>query len=89
MKKPTKPGTLVSRPQVRKILQSVAAKEGRTISKQRVHALEDTEDFPAPVDVLEDGQGRPMPAWDKAEIDYYALHRSTAAGRPAAPVEKS
>lgn len=76
MKQPTKPDTLVSRVQVRKRL---------GVSKQRVATLEDTPDFPAPVDVLEDGQGRPMPVWDKAEIDSYADHRSTAAGRPPAP----
>lgn len=71
MKKPTNKGRHVSRPQVLKIFQAEAAKHGRTVSKQRLHALEDHDDFPAPFDLLEDGQGRPMPIWVKARIEEY------------------
>lgn len=75
MKDPTHPGTLITRPQVVKILQAEAEKHGRTISRQRVHVLEDHDDYPAPYDVLEDHQGRPLPVWVKAEIEEYAPQR--------------
>jgi hypothetical protein len=75
MKTATAEGSLAGRIEVRAILE---------VSKQRVSVLEDHPDFPAPRDVLEDGQGRPLPVWDRAAIEEYARHRSSAGGRPAA-----
>lgn len=86
MKIPTKKGSLAGRVQVRAILDTAARDAGGSVSKQRARALEDHPDFPAPVDVLEDGHGRPMPIWARAAIEAYALNRSTTAGRPPATV---
>jgi hypothetical protein len=71
MKNPTKPGTLVSRPELRAVL---------GVSKERVRQLVDSPDFPAPVDVLDDGR---TPLWDRAEMQTYADGRNTAHGRPS------
>jgi hypothetical protein len=80
VKDPTRPGKLITRVQIREIL---------GVSKTRVQALEDTPDFPAPIDAPLDGHGRPIAIFDKAEIEEYAAHRSTAAGRRPAPDTKS
>jgi len=80
----TKKGSLAGRIEVRAILDEAARAKGGSVSKQRARVLEDHDDFPAPVDVLEDGHGRPLPVWDRSKIAEYAEHRSTAGGRPAA-----
>jgi hypothetical protein len=77
VKDATKEGSLAGRIEVRSILK---------VSKQRAHALETHPDFPAPVDVLEDGQGRPLPVWNRREIEEFDEQRSSAAGRPPSPV---
>jgi hypothetical protein len=87
MKKPTKKGTLAGRVKVREVLDAAARAKGGSVSKQRARALEDHPDFPAPIDVLDDGQGRDLPIWDLSKIEEYAENRSMAGGRPAA-VEK-
>lgn len=86
MKAATKKGSLAGRIEVRAILDTTARAKGGSVSKQRARALEDHEDFPAPVDVLEDGQGRQMPVWSRRQIETYASTRSTAAGRPPAAI---
>lgn len=84
MKAATKKGSLAGRIQVRAILDSAARAKGGSISKQRARVLEDHEDFPAPLDVLEDGQGRTLPIWDRGKIEDYASNRSMAGGRRVA-----
>lgn len=85
MKVPTKKGSLAGRIEARAILDAAAREKGGSITKQRLHALENHEDFPAPVDALEDGQGRPLPVWRRADIEEYAATRSMVGGRrPAA-----
>lgn len=88
VKEARNPRSLAGRIQVREILDQAARAHGRSISKQRARALEDHPDFPEPEDVLEDGQGRPMPIWQRSEIEEYAASRSMAAGRPPAPAVK-
>jgi len=84
----TAPKSLAGRIEVREILDRIARERGgESVSKQRVHVLEGHADFPAPVDVLRDGHGRPMPVWNRAEIEDYGHARSMAAGRPAAPAD--
>jgi len=75
MKDAQEQGSLAGRIEVRAILE---------VSKQRASVLENHPDFPAPLDVLEDGHGRPLPVWEKSAIEEYARRRSTAGGRPAA-----
>jgi hypothetical protein len=79
----TKKGSLAGRIEVRALLDAAARAKGGSVSKQRARVLEDHEDFPAPIDVLVDGHGRPLPVWDRREIKDYAEHRSMAGGRPA------
>lgn len=82
MKAATARGSLANRLMVRNILDAAARERGGSVSKQRARALEDHPDFPAPVDVLEDGQGREIPIFRRAEVEQYAANRSTTAGRP-------
>lgn len=72
MKDAQKPDSLVSRPELRAML---------GVSKERVRQLVDSPEFPAPVDVMDDGRN---PVWDRAEMQRYADSRNTAHGRPAA-----
>lgn len=78
MKLATKEGSLANRIKVREILDAAAQEHGRSVSKQRARMLEDHPDFPAPIDILEDGQGREVPIFDRAEIEEFAKNRRDA-----------
>lgn len=64
--KPTKPGSLVSRVEVREIL---------GVSKQRVHVIEAKPGFPRPIDVVEEGK---RPIWRRAAIEKFNDKRKAA-----------
>lgn len=87
MKAATQKGSLAGRIQVRAILDQAARAKGGSVSKQRARALEDHDDFPAPIDVLADGQGREIPIFDRREIEDFAANRSTTPGRRPALVK--
>lgn len=69
---PTKPGSLVSRVEVREIL---------GVSKQRVHVAETLPGFPRPIDVVENGK---RPIWQRKAIERYAARRDEAKAAKAA-----
>lgn len=66
--KPTKPGSLVSRVEIREIL---------GVSKQRVHVMEAKPYFPRPIDVVEEGK---RPIWRRAAIEKFAAKRKASNG---------
>lgn len=67
MKSPTKPGSLMSRKAVSKLL---------GVSRQMVHKLEDRDEFPPPLDVIDDER----PVWPRDEVQRYAECRKDRNG---------
>jgi predicted DNA-binding transcriptional regulator AlpA len=61
--KPLSPGSLVSRAEIKDIL---------GVSRQRVLQLTEGEDFPRPIDVLEDGR---RPVWRRMDIENWKKAR--------------
>jgi len=80
VKEPTQSCTLAGRVQVRQILDEHARAHGKSVSKQWAWTLEQTPDFPAPLDVLDDGHGREVPIYARHQIEGYARRRSAKAG---------
>lgn len=70
MKEPSNPGSLVTRTEIKDIL---------GVSKARVAVLVNQADFPAPIDICEDGK---RPIWLRTRIERYKANRSTGAGAP-------
>lgn len=64
MKKPTAPGSLVSRAELQEIL---------GVSRQRVKAMDDQ--LPAPLDVVENGR---RPIWRRSAIEKWKAQRDEA-----------
>lgn len=63
---PTRPGTLVSRSEIKDILE---------VKKQRVAVLVQRPDFPRPVDVLQNGR---MPVWKRESVVRWKEERDAA-----------
>lgn len=63
MKPPTKPGTLLTRKEMRQVID---------LSRQRIFQITATDEFPAPIDVLDGGR---MPVWDRGEVEAYWRRR--------------
>jgi predicted DNA-binding transcriptional regulator AlpA len=68
MKPPTDPGTLLTRKEMRQVI---------PLSRQRIFQITATDDFPAPVDVLDDGR---MPVWNRGEVVEFWRQRQAPDG---------